>query len=1127
MLRGVFVLNPLFFYSYLKGMLYYHYYKDYNKALKYYQKALKAEDNHAKCRFKVGMCYFKQQDWNNAKDFMESAVLLRSDMRNWQRQLFQVENHLNQIGSTNAKIWWKEVEDIKIKIVKNGGSFRLYKDLAVALEEMLRFQEAARSYQQALDFVEHKDHTHAELYYRMGFCYEREEEGISDIALAQEAYFNAMLLDDKLDSKRFGVGVFHQQRGYWKEANSAYLEWYEQNGKAREDEDFLYKIAMSYDRLYDWDNAEKYYNKALEINYHRPYTHYRLGFVYERKKEYSKAAQSYQQAVNRSSEYKQFWHYRLGYCLKMMGRFQEACEEFLEQQIVYQKPYGVDDKKLKNKSFKQQVIYTHYLENTSILTKTILYESFHGKFMSCNPYAIFLYCIHQPQFKDFTHIWVIDSEQDIKSEFRKMRNLICIKKSSDAYLKYLARAEFLINNVTFPSYFIRREEQKYLNTWHGTPWKTLGKYTKTKFMEHNNTQRNFLQTTHIINPSNFVENVIIKDYDIEGIYGGKALITGYPRIDITLQKNQDLKARFDIKEGEKVVLYAPTYRGYFGNPRFEAEAIGEYLKMLSIMPFKILFRGHHETLKYIEGKNLDFCSANDRDIDANELLSIVDILITDYSSIAFDFMVLDKPIIYFIYDYEEYKQERGLYFEIEELSENRCNNIGEVLELLSNGEFLNKKNRYKHLKEKFFPYEDGNATKRVVDFFFFDDYDEKFLYKPDKKKNLLFYAGPMIPNGITSSIQNLVNSLNQEEYRICLAIDPGTIEMFPERMEQFEVIKDKVQVLPRVGAKNATLEEDWLDNHPVYKLKRSNKEQEGIYWHLYKRDFQRLYGESRFDVVINFEGYNGYWVKLFAYGAQCMKLIFLHNDMFGEFKKRFPHLREIFDCYHYYDKVISVSKKTSEENKKNLALQYNISEAKFDFLENTIDYNGIIRKSNEQLDSEVENKYFKKDYKIFINMARLSVEKDQAKLIRAFKVINEEHPKTLLLILGDGPLKNELQSLIRELNLQKNVFLLGRMFNPFPYLKRADCFVMSSNHEGQGLVLLESLVLKIPIVSTNFPCVYDVLENRGGLIVENSEDGLVYGMKKFLTGGVHIGQFEATLYMQNILDRINKILSEM
>ena len=75
-----------------------------------------------------------------------------------------------------------------------------------------------------------------------------------------------------------------------------------------------------------------------------------------------------------------------------------------------------------------------------------------------------------------------------------------------------------------------------------------------------------------------------------------------------------------------------------------------------------------------------------------------------------------------------------------------------------------------------------------------------------------------------------------------------------------------------------------------------------------------------------------------------MKLIFLHNDMFGEFKKRFPQLREIFDCYHYYDKVISVSKQTSEENKKNLALQYNISEEKFDFLENTIDYNGIIRK---------------------------------------------------------------------------------------------------------------------------------------------------------------------------------------
>lgn len=1106
-------------------MLYYHRYKNYQKALNHYLQGLKYNKDHAKCYFKIGMCYFKQQDWNNARDFIENATILKPNEQGWKKQLIQAKNHLNFGTEVRGKIWWKEVEDIKAEIAKRGGNFILYKNLAVALEVMLRFQEAARSYQQALDFVEHKDHTHAELYYKMGFCYEREEEGVSNIALAKEAYENAMLLDGKLDSKRFGVGVFHQQRGYWKEANSAYLEWYEQNGKAREDEDFLYKIAMSYDRLYDWDNAEKYYNKALEINYHRPYTHYRLGFIYERKKEYSKAAQSYQQAVNRSGEYKAFWYYRLGYCLRIVGDFEESCKAFLEQQVTYQKACGVDDNKLKNPAFKRRAIYTHYCENSPILPRTILYEVFHGRLMSCNPYAIFLYCINHSELKNYTHIWVINSVQDIKPEFRKMKNLILVKKESWGYLRYLARSEFLINNTTFPYYFIRRKEQKYLNTWHGTPWKFLGKYIKTKFMEHDNTQRNFLQATHLINPSAFVEKVILQDYDIKEIYSGKALITGYPRIDITLQKQQYLREYFGIKEGERVVLYAPTYRGSFGNPRFEAENITRHLEKLSVMPFKVLFKGHHETLGYIESQKLDFCSANDRTIDTNELLSIVDVLITDYSSIAFDFMVLDRPIIYFVYDYEEYKEERGLYFDIEELTQNRCNNIGEVLKLLSNEEFLNKKNRYANLKDKFFPYEDGNATKRVVDFFFFDKYDETMLFKNTKEKEkLLFYAGPMIPNGITSSIKNLINSIDREKYSVHLAIDPASIGTFPERMEQFEAIKDKVYVLPRVAAKNATLEEDWLDNHPVYKLKRSNKEQEGIYWHLYKRDFQRLYGESHFDVVINFEGYNGYWAKLFAYGAQCMKLIFLHNDMFGEFKKRFPQLREIFDCYHYYDKVISVSKQTSEENKKNLALQYNISEAKFDFLENTIDYNGIIRKSNEQLDSEVENKYFKKDYKIFINIARLSVEKDQAKLIRAFKVINEEHPKTLLLILGDGPLKNELQSLIRELNLQKNVFLLGRIFNPFPYLKRADCFVMSSNHEGQGLVLLESLVLKIPIVSTNFPCVYDVLENRGGLIVENSEDGLVYGMKKYLNNEIQTQYFDAVKYNKNIMQKFNYLI---
>ncbi|WP_096021307.1 CDP-glycerol glycerophosphotransferase family protein [Campylobacter lanienae] len=1109
------MLNPLFNYYFSMGALYYHRNKNYQKALDCYIKANSYNKNNAKCIFKIGMCYFKMQDWNNAKTYIQNATALNPNQKHWKKQLDQSQNHIESGGISRGKLWWKEVEDLKDEIATKGGNFVRYKNLAIALEMMLRFKEAAQAYSQALKTLKDLSHIDAEYYYKMGYCYEKGMENQSDLDLAKEFYEKAISIDEKLESNLYGIGVFHQNKGLWIEANKAYLEYYKNNISINQDDNMLYKIAMSFDMLYDWENAAIYYEKALEINYHRPYTHYRLGFVYERQKEYKKAAYCYQEAVARNSEHKPYWYYRLGYCLNKLGKFEEANKAFIEQNITLQIPSGVDDTILKNKSFKDRAIYTHYLENTPIIPKTILYETFHGRLMSCNPYAIFLHCINSIDFKDFIHIWVLESAYDMKPEFRKMKNIIVIKRGSNTYLKYLAQSEYLINNTTFHMYFTRREGQKYLNTWHGTPWKSLGKYIKTSFMEHGNTQRNFLQTTHIINPSKFVEDVILKDYDIDGIYNGKTLIGGYPRIDLTLKHQSQLKERFGIKEGEKVLLYAPTFRGQFGSPRFEAQSIMKHLEKLCIMPFKVLFKGHYETLRYIEGDNLDFCSANDRDIDTNELLSIVDVLITDYSSIAFDFMPLDRPIIYFTYDYEEYKSERGLYFDINEIMQNRCDTIDDVINLLSNKEFLDKKNRYIHLKDKFFPYEDGDATKRVVDFFFFDKYDN-ISDKTDNKKNILFFEGPFMPNGITSSMKNLINNIDQEKYRIFLSIEPNSIASYPERLEQFNDIINKVYVLPKVGAKNIALEESYIENNFNPNL---NKEQENILKNIYKREFKRIYADSKFDIVINFEGYSVYWARLFAYGAECKKIIYLHTNMLEEFNKRFPSLEIIFYTYKYYDKLISVSKETSNTNQINLSTHYNIDLDKFDYIENAINYQDIIEKSNVALPASIENAYFQNKFKIFINVARLSIEKDQEKLIYAFKEVNKQYPNTKLIILGDGPLREKLENLIKRLKLKKSIFLLGRISNPYPYLKKADCFVMSSNHEGQPMTLLESLILDKYIIATDIAGNRSVLEKYGGILVHNSIKGLKSAMIDYIKGKKSYNNFNPITYNSNLMNK--------
>lgn len=1096
----------MFWIYYFFGIWYYHKKKDYKKAQSYFLKALERQENHSKCNFKLGMSYFKLKQWKEANEFIFKALTMNPSKKSWEIQLKQTENHLNSMFFRPQKLWWKEVEDLKKQIQNKGKNFFICRDLAIALENMKRYHEAANYYEQAIKLNDKKESI---LYYKLGYCCESKgHDGEPHVELAQKYYNKAIKYDDKLDAKKFGIGIFHENQGLWKEANEAYLEYYKQT-QPSENDDLLYKIAFSFEKLFDWCNAEVYYKKTLDVNYQRPYTHYRLALVLEKKGKIDEACHHYTELIKRDNTHKSYWYFRLSKCLNSLGKYEKSAKILNESQVIQNKPYGLSDSVLKDKNLRRKVFYTECYNDLKIIDNVILYESFHGKTMSCNPYAIFLYLLKQDKFKDYTHVWVVNNINNVKSKFKKMKNVIIVNRGSDLYLKYLASAKYLINNVTFPDYFIRKDGQRYLNTWHGTPIKYLGKKIKTGFMEHANVQRNFLHATHLIHPNLYTKHILENDYDIKDLFSGVSILTGYPRIDLSLSNDVSIKNDLGIKDEQKVLLYAPTWRGGLDTQYFDFERLRDDILELQKSNYKILVSVHHEIEHLFDDeqfKDVLFPSY----IEMNELLPIVDVLITDYSSVMFDFMVLERPIICYVYDYEYYKQERGLYFNVDEITPHVCKTIEEVNEVLSSKDLFAKDDLHlTSLKHKFYDLEDGKSCARVVSAFFEDIKTNKNIKHCN---NILFYAGPFMPNGIMSSFKNLVHHLQNLNFDIFVSIDPASIFSHEERLEQFYLISNKVKFLPKVGSLNLTLEEFYIEKENLNEKKSLQN---------YKREFRRLYADVKFKAVVNFEGYNVFWVKLFS--SVDNNIIFLHNNMQGEFEKKYSYLEQNFKCYKNYKKILSVSKQTDEENKKNLANLYDIDKNKFDFLENTINYNEIIEKSQEKLDEIVEDKYFKKDYKVFINIARLSVEKDQAKLIQAFKIINEKYPKTFLLILGEGPLKEDLQNLIKKLNLKNNVFLLGRIFNPFPYLKKADCFVMSSNHEGQPMTLLEALVLDKAIVATDIPGNISVLKNRGGLIVDNSVKGLVYGMEQYLLDKIERKHFDSIEYNNTILYKIDEI----
>ena len=152
-------------------------------------------------------------------------------------------------------------------------------------------------------------------------------------------------------------------------------------------------------------------------------------------------------------------------------------------------------------------------------------------------------------------------------------------------------------------------------------------------------------------------------------------------------------------------------------------------------------------------------------------------------------------------------------------------------------------------------------------------------------------------------------------------------------------------------------------------------------------------------------------------------------------------------------------------------------------------------------------------------MARLSVEKGQEKLIRAFAKVAINAPQSRLIILGDGPLREHLTSVIKTSKLEKNVMLLGRKKNPFPYLHRADCFVFPSKHEGQGLVLLEAMMLGKPVIASDIPTSREILASTPDSIVENTEEGFTQALLQFIDQPLSKSDFDVAVYQEDALTK--------
>ena len=362
--------------------------------------------------------------------------------------------------------------------------------------------------------------------------------------------------------------------------------------------------------------------------------------------------------------------------------------------------------------------------------KMVVFLSFHGRGYSDNPRAIYEYMRLDKRFKDYKFIWFISNanKKNIVIE-----GATIVEYMSIQYFYYLAKSKYWVFNCKMQEFIKKKDNQVYLQTWHGTPLKRLGHDISvdesTTFSRSGMTYEQMCHSydvdvsryTYMISPNRFCSEVFPSAF---GVDKEKLIETGYPRNDfITNASKEDvmrIKERLNIPSNKKVILYAPTWRdnsyvaaGY----TFELKADFHKWKELLSDEYVVVFKPHYLIInKYKDDASLKgFLYSVEASAEINELYVISDMLITDYSSVFFDYAVLNRPIYFYMYDFDDYRDQlRGFYLDVyRELPGKIYEEENCLLEAIVNKEFnyecLNVFNkRFSHAQT-------GDCAKKVVD----------------------------------------------------------------------------------------------------------------------------------------------------------------------------------------------------------------------------------------------------------------------------------------------------------------------------------------------------------------------------------------------------------------------------
>lgn len=391
-----------------------------------------------------------------------------------------------------------------------------------------------------------------------------------------------------------------------------------------------------------------------------------------------------------------------------------------------------------------------------------------------------------------------------------------------------------------------------------------------------------------------------------------------------------------------------------------------------------------------------------------------------------------------------------------------------------------------------------------------------------EKKKILIRIGSLRHGGAEKVLATFLKNLPEDKYEIDLLLNLNSGKYLPEipdwisifHLHEGEMITTNrpQDILPKA---KRVLKEKFLNKFPKALYSNILKDKK------YDIEFAAIHGFR--DEILN------------SPQKSSKKIVWIHNDL------RKTHFHNYTDDeirkFFGFDKILVISEQIQKDF-ENLA-QNEDEKNRIVRIYNPLDTEEILLKSREPRTENQDFENLKPETRnlepIFVSVGTVFPQKGFDRLLRVHKRLLDEGFQHKIQIIGDGYDFENIKILRKELGVESSAEMLGFTDNPYPYFKNADFYVLSSRYEGFPTVLFEAITLKKNIIATDVSGVREMLEDgKLGLIVENSEEGIYFGMKKALTEKFSFEKYQDALRdyempfnLENSVNAIMKIIDEL